>query len=402
MNSTSFRMLLGAMSAVVLLASCDTVPENLMALPGSASHPMLFGDYRLITLRRASDVVGSVTDPTISSAEIGSAVSFGKTVKWFNKKTCANWEEVVGKTASVNLNDPNLVDLIISSDGGLLNADGQRKFSNIQILCDGAPLAVVTRIDERILVTSSPSGLSYAILERPLPPNEVRDLQFKLKALNFYYGGTTGEMDEATHDSISRYASHRGRYDLTFKRSALTENLLKGLGFHTSGKIDEVSDAKTGTSIKSRFPDYEPKLSEDGTLDYSPRLMARIDEIPVVSRQNFQNAYVALGDFNRDATGNPGGFEQGKVALGADPEEYAPSDEEMLAAELGDRLAALVQKMSAEEIMGAWDGAALLPPSIEYYRFEYRHVDVMGSGRFFYASKPNKVVINIPSQPSEE
>lgn len=404
MQSKTFGSLSLAVSAVFLLSACTTAPVNSTIVdykktysPPSGS--TLSGDYTLIAVRRASNVAGGVDDATFSNTAIGSTISLNETLTWLDGKECARWRTSQLATPAVNLNDPNLVDLIIGEDGGILNTDDKSKLLHFNIICDGASLGAFTRLDNRILVTSSSSGLTYLIFERPLSLQEIEILQRQLKDMKFYDGEMTGKMDEATIDAVSRYASYRGRYDLTFHRSAITENLMNGLNVLS---LNESCCAGSTTSMGTRYPDYKPKLSEDTVLDYRPGLSMRLSEIPEVTRQDFQVAYVTLGDYKRDAILNPGRMERGNVALGADPDEYVPSDEELLAAELGDQLAALVRTMTAEQIMNAWDGAALVPASTDYYRFEYRHVDVMGSGRFFYASTPLKTVIDIPPKPKKQ
>ena len=60
----------------------------------------------------------------------------------------------------------------------------------------------------------------------------------------------------------------------------------------------------------------------------------------------------------------------------------------LVAAEAGDRLSAALQ--GADDTTKAAVAAALgdAPEARIYRRFDYRHSDVMGSGRYFYASKP--------------
>jgi hypothetical protein len=83
-------------------------------------------------------------------------------------------------------------------------------------------------------------------------------------------------------------------------------------------------------------------------------------------------------------------MEAGAVQLGADPQEYKPSDAELVAAEAGDRLAAALQgaddatKTAVKTVLGD------SPENRVYRRFDYRHVDALGSGRYFYASKPKE------------
>ena len=78
-------------------------------------------------------------------------------------------------------------------------------------------------------------------------------------------------------------------------------------------------------------------------------------------------------------------MEDGAIPLGADPQEYRPSDAELVAAEAGDRLAAALS--GADDATKAAI-ATTLGGDASYKRFDYRVVDVMGSGRYFYASSP--------------
>lgn len=95
----------------------------------------------------------------------------------------------------------------------------------------------------------------------------------------------------------------------------------------------------------------------------------------------------AFVSWKERADSSPGAFEQGQVQLGADAQEYRPSDAELVAAEAGDRLSAALQ--GADEATRA-SVAAALSGVRSYRRFDYRRVDVPGSGRFVYASAPRE------------
>ena len=74
--------------------------------------------------------------------------------------------------------------------------------------------------------------------------------------------------------------------------------------------------------------------------------------------------------------------------LGADERQYKPSDAELVAAEAGDRLSAAINgaDQATKDAVNAVLGADASGRA--YKRFDYRHSDVMGSGRYFYASPP--------------
>ena len=50
------------------------------------------------------------------------------------------------------------------------------------------------------------------------------------------------------------------------------------------------------------------------------------------------------------------------------------------------------------DVAAALQRAGVRSSLIEYNRFEYRHADVMGSGRFFYASEPMATAIKLVQQ----
>lgn len=139
------------------------------------------------------------------------------------------------------------------------------------------------------------------------------------------------------------------------------------------------------------FPGYTPKDTADTVLDYRAGVAGDINALPPVSDgPALARAFI---EWKARAAALPGAYEQGAVQLGADPQEYRPSDAELVAAEAGDRLAAAIS--GADEATRAGITAVLgdAPEARVYRRFDYRHSDVMGSGRYFYASKPKEAAL---------
>ncbi len=139
------------------------------------------------------------------------------------------------------------------------------------------------------------------------------------------------------------------------------------------------------------FPGYTPKDTADTVLDYRAGIAGDLNALPPVSDgPALARAFI---EWKAKAAALPGVYEQGAVQLGADPQEYRPSDAELVAAEAGDRLAAALS--GADEATRAGITAVLgdAPESRVYRRFDYRHSDVMGSGRYFYASKPKEAAL---------
>jgi hypothetical protein len=133
---------------------------------------------------------------------------------------------------------------------------------------------------------------------------------------------------------------------------------------------------------KGSFPDYQPKTTPDTVADFRSSVMGDISALPSEPAALAQ----AFIDWNGRAASNPGAFEDGAIMLGADEKQYVPSDAELVAHAAGDRLVAALA--SADAVAKEAAEAVLATGSRDYKRFDFRHSDVMGSGRYFYASAP--------------
>ena len=127
--------------------------------------------------------------------------------------------------------------------------------------------------------------------------------------------------------------------------------------------------------IVADMPGYVAKDTPDTLLDYRPALAGAVAALPALLRAHAVYAEAAVA--------SPGHWRDGAVMLGADLRDYVPSDAELLAAETGERIAAMARTAGI-------DGRALT-----YRRFTFRHADVMGSGRYFYASPPRTVTLSL-------
>ena len=119
--------------------------------------------------------------------------------------------------------------------------------------------------------------------------------------------------------------------------------------------------------------------------DYRSSVSGAIGALPPVGDPAALAA--AFADWRSKAVAAPGAFEAGQVQLGADAQEYSPSDAELVAAAAGDRLSAALQ--GADEATRTAVAAAIGNDQ-GYRRFDFRRVDVVGSGRFVYASPPRE------------
>lgn len=159
-----------------------------------------------------------------------------------------------------------------------------------------------------------------------------------------------------------------------------------------SAKIDPPpSPAIDPDDPKGSFPDYQPKTTPDTVADFRSSVMGEINALPSDPAALAQ----AFLDWNGRAASSPGAFEDGAVMLGADEKQYVPSDAELVAQAAGDRLGAALASADAAAREAAEAVLATAPERRDYKRFDFRHSDVMGSGRYFYASAPRPA--RIPS-----
>lgn len=187
------------------------------------------GEYVVTAIRRSGMVESTVdAEPEIGSL-LGLTATFSDSFHWIDGSSCESWSASDSTNDRVDLYDPNLSDLAIEK----LQPPAYEVFSFVRsfdLFCDGDtdPVANVTNLDGRVLVTVSDSGSFNVILEKPLSESEVRRLQEQLKDMKFYEGDVTGVIDESTRAAISGYADYRGA-EYRFKDAVITGNLLDGL-----------------------------------------------------------------------------------------------------------------------------------------------------------------------------
>lgn len=144
-----------------------------------------------------------------------------------------------------------------------------------------------------------------------------------------------------------------------------------------------------------RFLGYRPKLTEDTWYDYRPDLLSRSPELPEFTLDTLPDLVSEFERLIAEARARPGSVEEGAAALGGNPKEYAPSDAELLVARFGDAFVKMLSEYDAEAVSAALAASGGAKRTLVYNRFTFRHVDVMGSGRYFYASDPIPTVIEL-------
>ncbi|MBN2775975.1 MAG: hypothetical protein JXR31_17095, partial [Prolixibacteraceae bacterium] len=146
--------------------------------------------------------------------------------------------------------------------------------------------------------------------------------------------------------------------------------------------MDEFNETIFSNSI---FGDYQPKTSPDVAADYMPDIIPELSSLPKTSPENFGELFELFKFYSAAAEKIPGKWVEGNMVLGARPKEYKPSKEELILDEIGERILNLIDKYPAENLKNKL-AEALPGKEYCYTHFTFIHMDVMGSGRFFYVS----------------
>ena len=156
------------------------------------------------------------------------------------------------------------------------------------------------------------------------------------------------------------------------------------------------ADEHAPATIEEVFPDYRPKETLDTLFDYRPLLAFELSALPPPSLGTLADLLAAYLDASRRARADPGAWEAGALALGADLEEYVPSDAELVVAHIADLIAEIAAAAEPAALAGALAATGITAVELGYSRFHFRHADVMGSGRYFYASPPEPATLALP------
>ncbi|MFW9972883.1 MAG: hypothetical protein ACFFDF_22040 [Candidatus Odinarchaeota archaeon] len=142
---------------------------------------------------------------------------------------------------------------------------------------------------------------------------------------------------------------------------------------------------------KELFPDYQPKTTPDTVHDYLRKpdsfVFKILKEISQPSLKNLKKIINYFIKYKGEAENNIGGYQEGNIAIGADPDQYYPSEEEIFVSELGKMIKNIIDSNSRKEINKIKKKDGINSQTLIFNEIYFRHVDVMGSGRFFYAEK---------------
>lgn len=152
---------------------------------------------------------------------------------------------------------------------------------------------------------------------------------------------------------------------------------------------------------ESIFPDYEPKNTPDGVLDFNPSIYPEISAIPEATLVNLKELFVLYKSSRKKAKKKKGIWQDGNMVLGAQPKEYIPTKEELVLCETADRIFSIIQNTESEELKNYLQKHHLKNKKIKYLKFTFTHVDALGSGRFFYVDQIAQIKFSLLPAPSK-
>ncbi len=141
------------------------------------------------------------------------------------------------------------------------------------------------------------------------------------------------------------------------------------------------------------FADYTPKRTPDTVLDFRPDLRNDILKIPAAQLNHLPQLLSLMEIYQEEARSNPGKWVEGNVVLGAPPHVYEPTAAELMVSEIGERVQVIVQAYGTQTVKRYLQKHGVSRPVVRFLRFRFEHVDVMGSGRFYYVDEMKEVTL---------
>lgn len=209
--------------------------ENRGKLTGDAAP----GPFKVVSVRNASGVAATLEMQNGEGRRslIGTQVSFGRRLVWFDGRTCDDWKLERLSDHPLDMQDPNLSDLQQWPIRQLSGYGNRLQNKSYRIICDGQPFASLVKIDERVVVAPAPNGATHIIIERSPSKLEIRAMQDQLHYMGLYKRDMSsedidvyisGRMTQPLRSAIAAYAYKVGA-EYAFHCGVVTENLLAGM-----------------------------------------------------------------------------------------------------------------------------------------------------------------------------
>jgi len=277
-------------------------------------------------------------------------------------------------------------------------------YTELQIAIPGSSLTQSLKILENY-----PNRMVYLNLVPDIGPTKSQWMKTGEPALNASFFDIQEELISIYSEAISEYNKNDNKeaQQICFESSMLKirEMLIKKSAFNESmtSFCEEllknflfISEADEKLfSPENLFPDYQPKDTPDNLVDFMPSTGEKVEQLPEASIENLPELIEIFDQYRKSVKKNPGKWIEGNVALGANPQEYQPTEEELLLAEVGDRIGHIVNTVNKSVIEQSLAEKNIRKRQIRYKRYSFIHMDVMGSGRFFYVDNIKDVVIKL-------
>jgi hypothetical protein len=168
---------------------------------------------------------------------------------------------------------------------------------------------------------------------------------------------------------------------------------------------EEAHIARETTHVKQVHQGFKPKHTQDTLQDYladwasktgkDPKklVLVKVDINP--SMENLRKLVLRFLDAQKLAATDKGKLVQGTPQLGISSIEYIPSASELVVSELGMALKKLVDMHSSEDMAIARRTVGMKPIELAFTQIIFSHADIIGSGRFFHASKGKEIQIKV-------
>lgn len=238
--------------------------QSALARPDGA---LISGEFEVVAIRKASLVHAGPHDISLDPVEPGNRVRFDNTLQWLWDKSCRSWSLQPAGEPVVPLEDGMISDTQVTAARLDKELPDHRINEHMVIRCGPSVAGHILRVDDRVLITISPSGQSYLVLEQVPGGSVTVAVQKALVSMKFYEGEPTGTMDAKTRRALALFAGYLGA-DYDFNASALSNNLLEALGlkqFIGPTRTLNWSDGQIADEM-SRYRFHEPLKSETGTF----------------------------------------------------------------------------------------------------------------------------------------
>jgi len=75
-----------------------------------------------------------------------------------------------------------------------------------------------------------------------------------------------------------------------------------------------------------------------------------LSNIPKLELEDLEKIIIIFQKYEKDAKKHPGGTKKGNFAIGADPDQHYPSDEEILVSEIGKLISKIIRETSMDNL----------------------------------------------------